>query len=75
LGSRAVLIAIAIVLVLQLLFTYAPPLQALFGSAPLGWQSWLRIALGALAAFVLVELEKAWQRHRANSRDAGTRRG
>ncbi len=67
LGSRAVLIAIAIVLVLQLLFTYAPPLQALFGSAPLGILAWLEIVLAALCAFALVELEKAWQRRRAGA--------
>jgi magnesium-transporting ATPase (P-type) len=64
LGSRAVLIAIAIVLVLQLLFTYAPPMQLLFASAALGWRSWLWIILAALLAFALVELEKAWQRRR-----------
>ncbi len=64
-GSRAVLIAIAIVLVLQLLFTYAPPMHLLFASAALGWRSWLWIVLAAVSAFALVELEKAWQRRRA----------
>ena len=34
LGSRPVLIAIAVVLGLQLLFTYAPPLQVLFDTRP-----------------------------------------
>ena len=34
LGSRPVLIAIAVVLGLQLLFTYAPPLQVLFNTRP-----------------------------------------
>ncbi len=64
LGSPAVLIAIAVVLVLQLLFTYAPPMHLLFGSAALGWRPWLWIILAAVSAFVLVELEKAWQRRR-----------
>jgi magnesium-transporting ATPase (P-type) len=70
-----VLIAIAVVLVFQLLFTYAPPMQALFGSAALGFLPWLEIVIVAMLAFALVELEKAWQRHRANSRDSGMQGG
>ncbi len=35
LGSRAVLITIAILLVLQLAFTYWPPLQQIMGTAPI----------------------------------------
>ena len=61
-GSRAVLLAIALVLVLQVLFTYAAPMQLLFESAALAWTEWLWMALAALLVFALVELEKAWQR-------------
>ena len=68
LGSRAVLVAIAIVLGLQVLFTYAPPMHALFASAALDWRAWLWISAAALLAFALVELEKAWQRGRARAR-------
>ena len=64
LGSRAVLVAIALVLALQLLYTYAPPLQALFDSAALGWHEWLLMALAGLLVFAMVELEKTWQRRR-----------
>jgi magnesium-transporting ATPase (P-type) len=64
LGNRAVLIAIAIVVALQLLFTYAAPFQILFGSAALAWPEWLWMALAGLIAFGAVELEKAWQRRR-----------
>jgi magnesium-transporting ATPase (P-type) len=74
LGSRAVLIAIALVLVFQALFTYAPPLQVLFGSTALAWSEWLWMALAALLVFALVELEKAWQRRRAPKPDAGASR-
>ncbi len=73
LGSRPVLIAIAIVVVLQILFTYAPPMQVLFGSAPLGFLPWLRIALAGVLVFAVVELEKAWQRRR-RTRPARRRR-
>ncbi len=64
LGSRPVLLAIAVLIVLQGLFTYAPPLQALFGTAGLGWQAWWRILAFGVTVFVLVELEKALFRAR-----------
>jgi potassium/sodium efflux P-type ATPase len=64
LGSRAVLIAVGVLVVLQGLFTYAPPLQFLFGTAALGWDDWARILAFGVALFVLVELEKAWLKRR-----------
>jgi magnesium-transporting ATPase (P-type) len=57
-GSRPVWLSIALMTVLQLAFTYAPPLQSLFGTAPIGAAAWAAmIAAGALL-FLLVELEK-----------------
>ncbi|AWU97778.1 HAD-IC family P-type ATPase [Azospirillum ramasamyi] len=57
-GSRPVWLSIVLMIVLQLAFTYAPPLQSLFGTAPIGTASWAAmIAAGALL-FLLVELEK-----------------
>ncbi|ROR32675.1 HAD-IC family P-type ATPase [Inmirania thermothiophila] len=55
--------AVAAVLALQLLFTHAPPLQALFGTAALGPGAWgLAAALG-LAVAAAAELDKAaWRR-------------
>jgi len=47
----------------QLLFTYAPIMNRLFHTAPIGPGSWLRIAGVALAAFLAVEFEK-WIRFR-----------
>ncbi|MCU0895792.1 MAG: cation transporting ATPase C-terminal domain-containing protein [Rhodospirillales bacterium] len=58
-GSRAVLTAVAAVIVFQLLFTYAPPLQRLFATEPLDLATWLRIFAVAVWVYVLVELEKA----------------
>jgi magnesium-transporting ATPase (P-type) len=58
LGNRLALLGVAIMIVLQLLFTYAPVMNALFHTAPLGIESWLRIAAVAGAAFAAVELEK-----------------
>jgi len=64
LGSRAVLIAVGVLIILQLLFTYAPPLQFLFGTTALGWSEWAIILAFGMVLFVLVELEKAWFRRR-----------
>src|SRR5690606_25825640 len=57
-GSRAVLTAIGVLIVLQASFTYAPPLQFVFGTAPLGWAAWGRIMLFGVLLFVVVEAEK-----------------
>lgn len=70
LGSRPALLAIGLVLLLQGLFTYAPPMQLLFGSAPLGLQEWGLIAAAAVALFFCVEIEKAvlrWRTGRARA--------
>ncbi|WP_201450007.1 cation-translocating P-type ATPase [Hydrogenophaga sp. PBL-H3] len=53
-----------ITLVLQLLLTYAPPMQQLFGTAALDATSWVVIAALAVGLFVAVEIEKAWLRRR-----------
>jgi magnesium-transporting ATPase (P-type) len=57
-GSRAVLLAIAACLLLQTLYTYAPPLQRLFHSTALDAAQWARVVLAGLALFVVAELEK-----------------
>ena len=65
LGSRPVLTTIGILLVLQLSFTYWPPLQQLLGTAPVSAASWGIFALAGLAVFLLVEVEKSvWRRIR-----------
>ncbi len=58
LGNRYVLIAIALVVVFQLLYTYAPVMQYLFASRPLEPLDWLIMTAVASTVFVLVELEK-----------------
>jgi magnesium-transporting ATPase (P-type) len=61
-GSRPVLIAIGLVLMFQMLFTYAPVMQALFGTAAIDAASWLVITAVASTVFVAVEIEKAIRR-------------
>ena len=59
LGNRYLPMGIGAVIVLQLLYTYAPPLQYLFETegVPLGVWPWL--LLGGLIFFLVVEAEKA----------------
>jgi P-type Ca2+ transporter type 2C len=72
-GSRAVLIAIGICLALQLLLTYAPFMNLLFGTAPLDAEAWLRCIAVGLLVFVAVELEKFVLRRRIADSDGGDR--
>lgn len=51
-----------VVILFQLLFTYAPPMQQLFRSAPLELSSWLMIFILGVAKFLAVEAEKVVQR-------------
>jgi len=63
-GNRYVLIAIAMVLFFQLLFTYLPLMQLFFGTTAIGWEAWGRILVFGVLLFVLVELEKTILRWR-----------
>jgi Ca2+-transporting ATPase len=62
-GSRPVLIAIGLVLVFQIAWTYAPPMHLLFGSSGLSASHWGLIWLAGIIIFLLIELEKfVWRR-------------
>ncbi len=49
---------IGAVIVLQLLFTYAPPMQAVFGNEAIPLRVWPLLLAGGLVFFLAVELEK-----------------
>ncbi|TVR96016.1 MAG: cation-transporting P-type ATPase [Rhodospirillales bacterium] len=61
-GNRVALLAIAAIIVLQLLLTYAPFMNTLFGTAPLDARDWLLCILVGVAVFAFVEAEKMLQR-------------
>jgi magnesium-transporting ATPase (P-type) len=68
-GNRYVLIAAALVIVFQLLFTYLPFMHVLFGTAAIDWQAWARIVVFGGLLFLIVELEKTvvrWLQGRAD---------
>jgi magnesium-transporting ATPase (P-type) len=64
LGNRYALIAIAVVLFFQLLFTYLPLMQLFFGTTAIGLEAWGRILVFGVLLFLLVEMEKTILRWR-----------
>jgi magnesium-transporting ATPase (P-type) len=58
LGNGYLALGIFAVVVLQLLFTYAPPLQDLFATEAIPYWVWGWLFLGGLAFFLVVETEK-----------------
>ncbi len=58
-GNSYVLFAIAILVIIQLIFTYLPFMQSLFGVVAIDAAAWGRIIGFGIVLFVVVELEKA----------------
>ena len=58
LGNRYVLMAIGLVIVFQMAFTYIPLMQTFFRVEAIDGASWLRIIGAAVLLFLLVEVEK-----------------
>jgi magnesium-transporting ATPase (P-type) len=57
-GNKYLPLGIAAVVILQLLFTYAPPLQAMFGNEAIPLWVWPWLLAGGLLFFAVVEAEK-----------------
>ncbi len=57
-GNHYVLLAAGLLLILQLLLTYWPVMQRLFGTTALDVAAWGRIAAVSLLLFLLIEFEK-----------------
>jgi magnesium-transporting ATPase (P-type) len=72
LGNRHLPLGIGAVVILQLLFTYAPPLQAMFGNEAIPLRIWPWLLAGCLAFFLVVEAEKLVIRSSASLRRAVT---
>lgn len=64
LGNRYALAAIGACVVLQVLYTYLPLMQSIFGSVALGAIDWLKVLGAGLLVFAVAELEKALIRRR-----------
>jgi magnesium-transporting ATPase (P-type) len=57
-GNTYLGLGIGAVVILQGLFTYAPPLQALFDTDPIPFGVWPWLVLAGLVFFLVVETEK-----------------
>jgi cation-transporting P-type ATPase F len=63
-------VGVGAMVVLQVLFTYAPVMHELFHSAPVGASTWLWVIAVAAVVYLVVEVEKWVLRARAGSSDA-----
>jgi magnesium-transporting ATPase (P-type) len=57
-GNRYVIIAIALVILLQIGFTYLPFMQTMFKTVPLDTSIWIKIILTSSSVLFLTEIEK-----------------
>jgi P-type Ca2+ transporter type 2C len=57
-GNAYVFIAIGALIVFQLIFTYAPFMNTLFGTAPIEFTKWIYIVAAGSIVMIIVELEK-----------------
>ena len=66
-GNRYVLMAIGLLILFQLSFTYLAPMQSLFGTTTIELGLWLRIVLIASSVLFLVEIEKYFLRRKSRN--------
>src|SRR5262249_43613044 len=72
LGNPYLPAGVGAVVILQLLFTYTPPFQAMFGNEALPLWVWPWLLAGGLAFFLVVEAEKLIIRSSGSLRSAVT---
>ncbi|WNJ21099.1 cation-transporting P-type ATPase [Pontibacter sp. G13] len=61
-SNRWLLIGVAVMIGLQMLFTYAPWMNRIFGTEPIGPRAWVAILGMSFLLFGLVEIEKSIRR-------------
>ncbi|MEP7765087.1 HAD-IC family P-type ATPase [Sanguibacter sp. 25GB23B1] len=71
-GNRSLWISAGALIALQLVFTYAPFMNAWFDSTPIGLHSWMLTAGIAVLVFVLMEAAKAVIRHVGDRQETRT---
>ena len=59
-SNPLLLAGVAAMILLQIGYTYSPPMQALFASAPLSAQQWGQILIAGLSIYVIVGIQKWW---------------
>ncbi len=57
-SNKIVLAGVLLMISVQMLFTYSPIMNTLFGTAPLSLEAWGKIIIGGLIVYTVVEIEK-----------------
>lgn len=63
-SNRWLILGVVVMALLQVLFTYTPAMNQLFGTAPMETTEWVWVLTGGLAIYTVVGTEK-WLRRRA----------
>jgi magnesium-transporting ATPase (P-type) len=64
-SNPVVLAGVAVMVALQLLFTYVPFMNTAFSTEPFPAVYWVPVVLAGVAGMLIVEAAAAWQRRRA----------
>jgi len=64
-SNRWLVLGVITMTVLQIILTYVPIMNTLFGTAPMTLLQWLPIIASGLVIYTIVGLEKAWRRSAA----------
>ncbi len=68
-SNRWLMMGVTAMIALQILLTYSPTMNRLFGTAPIGLTEWIWILTGGFIIYTVVGSEK-WLRRRAGSKKA-----
>ena len=69
-SNRWLVLGVAVMVLLQVMFTYAPAMNHLFGTAPMDMTEWAWVLTGGVVIYMVVGTEK-WLRRRAGSEIGG----
>ncbi|MDH5432068.1 MAG: cation transporting ATPase C-terminal domain-containing protein [Nitrosopumilus sp.] len=58
LSNKLIFVGVAVMILLQITFTYVPIMNEIFHSHPIGMESWLKIIGVSLVVFIIIELKK-----------------
>ncbi|MEB3887035.1 cation-transporting P-type ATPase [Lyngbya sp. CCY1209] len=67
-SNRWLLLGVALMVGVQLLFTYLPVMQQLFKTAAIGWDEWGIILSASLLIYLVLELHKWWRQRRKKAK-------
>ena len=70
-SNRWLVFGVITMTVLQIILTYVPVMNTLFGTAPMTLLQWLPIIASGLVIYTIVGLEKAWRRRAAKKPKPG----